>query len=36
VRIVSQRLLPGERATFTVVRGTHRRQVKLTLARREG
>jgi 2-alkenal reductase len=36
VRIVSQRLLPGERATFTVVRGTHRREVKLTLARREG
>jgi 2-alkenal reductase len=36
VRIVSQRLLPGERATFTVVRGTNRRQVKLTLDRRQG
>ena len=36
VRIVSQRLLPGERATFTVVRGTQRRQVRVTLDRRPG
>jgi 2-alkenal reductase len=36
VRIVSQRLVPGERATITVVRGTHRRQVRLTLDRRPG
>jgi S1-C subfamily serine protease len=36
VRIVSQRLLPGERATFTVVRGTHRREVHVTLDRRPG
>ena len=33
VRIVT-RLLPGERATFTVVRGTHRRTVRVTLDRR--
>jgi 2-alkenal reductase len=36
VRIVSQRLLPGEGATVTVVRGTHRRQVRLTLDQRRG
>jgi S1-C subfamily serine protease len=36
VRIVSQRLLPGEQATFTVVRGTQRRQVRLTLDKRPG
>jgi 2-alkenal reductase len=34
VRIVTQRLLPGERATFTVVRGTHRRAVPVTLTER--
>jgi S1-C subfamily serine protease len=31
VRIVSERLLPGEHATFTVVRGTHRRVVRVLL-----
>jgi S1-C subfamily serine protease len=36
VRIVSQRLLPGERSTLTVVRGTHTRQIELTLDRRSG
>jgi 2-alkenal reductase len=36
VRIVSQRLLPGERSIITVVRGTHTRQVELTLDRRSG
>jgi 2-alkenal reductase len=34
VRIVTQRLLPGERATFTVVRGTHRREVPVLLTER--
>jgi len=34
VRIVTQRLLPGERATFTVVRGTHRRVVPVLLTER--
>jgi 2-alkenal reductase len=34
VRIVTQRLLPGERATFTVVRGTHKRVVPVTLTER--
>ncbi len=34
VRVVTQRLLPGERATFTVVRGTHKRVVPVTLAER--
>ncbi len=34
VRIVTQRLVPGERAAFTVVRGTHRRVVTVTLTRR--
>jgi 2-alkenal reductase len=36
VRIVSQRLLPGERATITVVRGTQNRHLRLTLDRRVG
>ena len=36
VRIVAQRLIPGEQATLTVVRGTHRRQVRLTLDHRPG
>lgn len=34
VRIVTQRLLPGERATFTVVRGTHKRVVPVTMTER--
>jgi len=34
VRIVSERLLPGERARFTVVRGTTRRVVRVTLDER--
>jgi S1-C subfamily serine protease len=34
LRIVSERLIVGERATFTVVRGSERRQVRLVLARR--
>jgi 2-alkenal reductase len=34
VRIVSERLLPGERARFTVVRGTARRTVSVTLDER--
>jgi S1-C subfamily serine protease len=34
LRIVSQRLAAGERATFTIVRGTRRRNVQLLLARR--
>jgi 2-alkenal reductase len=34
VRIVTQRLLPGERARFTVVRGTKRRIVSVTLSER--
>ena len=34
VRIVTQRLLPGERATFTVVRGAQRRVVPVTLTER--
>jgi len=34
VRIVTQRLLPGEQARFTVVRGTHRRVVPVTLSER--
>ena len=34
VRIVSERLLPGERARFTVVRGTTRRVVGVTLDER--
>jgi 2-alkenal reductase len=34
LRIVSERLNVGQRATFTIVRGTHRRQVRLVLARR--
>ena len=34
LRIVSQRLNVGQRATFTIVRGKHRRQVQLVLARR--
>ena len=31
VRIVSERLLPGETATFTVVNGKERRRVSVTL-----
>jgi S1-C subfamily serine protease len=34
VRIVAGRLLPGETATFTVVRGTQRRTLAVTLDRR--
>jgi 2-alkenal reductase len=34
LRIVSERLVVGERATFTIVRGSERRQVRLVLARR--
>jgi 2-alkenal reductase len=34
VRIVSERLLPGETASFTVVRGRDRRVVKVTLGER--
>jgi 2-alkenal reductase len=34
VRIVTQRLLPGEQADFTVVRGTQRRVVPVTLSER--
>jgi 2-alkenal reductase len=34
VRIVTQRLVPGEQARFTVVRGTQRRIVAVTLSRR--
>src|SRR5919198_5104364 len=34
LRIVSERLTVGQRATFTIVRGTRRRQVSLVLARR--
>lgn len=34
LRIVSQRLSAGERTTFTIVRGSHRRHVQLLLARR--
>ncbi len=34
VRIVSERLLPGETVPFTVVRGAHRRVVRVTLAAR--
>jgi S1-C subfamily serine protease len=34
VRIVSERLLPGETATFTVVNGTARRKVSVTLDNR--
>ena len=34
LRIVSQRLNVGQRATFTIVRGKHRRDVELVLARR--
>lgn len=34
VRIVSERLLPGERARFTVIRGTARRVVSVTLDER--
>ena len=34
VRIVSERLLPGETVPFTVVRGGHRRVVRVTLTER--
>jgi 2-alkenal reductase len=34
VRIVSERLLPGETSTFTVVRGTNKRSVAVTLDER--
>jgi S1-C subfamily serine protease len=34
VRIVAERLVPGEVARFTVVRGTERRVVPVTLAAR--
>jgi S1-C subfamily serine protease len=34
VRIVSERLLPGERARFSVVRGKTRRVVSVTLDER--
>ncbi|HEX7525989.1 MAG TPA: trypsin-like peptidase domain-containing protein, partial [Gaiellaceae bacterium] len=34
VRIVSERLLPGETVPFTVVRGTQRRMVRVTLTQR--
>jgi 2-alkenal reductase len=34
VRIVSERLLPGQTARFTVVRGSHRRVVPVTLDQR--
>ena len=34
LRIVSERLVVGERATFTIARGSERRQVRLVLARR--
>jgi 2-alkenal reductase len=34
VRIVSERLLPGETSTFTVVRGTKKRQIEVTLDKR--
>ena len=34
VRIVTQRLLPGERASFTVVRGTHQARRPVTLSER--
>jgi S1-C subfamily serine protease len=34
LRIVSQRLAAGARTTFTIVRGSQRRQVRLLLARR--
>jgi S1-C subfamily serine protease len=34
LRIVSERLTVGQRATFTIVRGTRRRQISLVLARR--
>ena len=34
LRIVSQRLAAGKRATFTIVRGSQRRQVRVLLARR--
>jgi S1-C subfamily serine protease len=34
LRMVSQRLAPGQRATLTIVRGTERRRVTLVLGRR--
>jgi S1-C subfamily serine protease len=34
VRIVTTRLVPGETARFTVVRGRHRRVVAVTLDER--
>ena len=34
LRMVSQRLAPGQRATLTIVRGTQRRRVSLVLGRR--
>jgi S1-C subfamily serine protease len=34
VRIVSERLLPGETVPFTIVRGGHRRVVRVTLGER--
>jgi len=34
LRIVSERLAAGERATFTIVRGSHRQRVQLVLAER--
>ena len=34
VRIVSERLLPGETVPFTIVRGGHQRVVRVTLGER--
>jgi 2-alkenal reductase len=34
VRIVTERLLPGETVPFTIVRGDHRRVVRVTLGER--
>ena len=34
LRLVSQRLSPGQRTTMTIVRGSERRVVTLVLARR--
>jgi len=34
LRLVSQRLVPGQKATLTIYRGSQRRRVSLVLGRR--